>query len=91
MCDLAAPSKQMAGWRIATRAPTVARLHDRYSGPVGRSRCGGVLFGLTSVRSHDAEASQARLGTNPYKFGMVGSSDAHTGLAAMKKGNFFGK
>ena len=31
------------------------------------------------------------LGTNPYKFGLVGSSDAHTGLAAMEEDNFFGK
>ena len=31
------------------------------------------------------------LGVNPYKFGMVGSSDAHTGLAAMEEDNFFGK
>jgi hypothetical protein len=31
------------------------------------------------------------LGANPYKFGMVGSSDAHTGLAAMREENFFGK
>jgi hypothetical protein len=34
---------------------------------------------------------EAQLGTNPYKFGMVGSSDAHTGLAAMEEDNFFGK
>lgn len=34
---------------------------------------------------------EAELGTNPYKFGMVGSSDAHTGLAAMEEDNFFGK
>ena len=32
-----------------------------------------------------------QLGTNPYKFGLVGSSDAHTGLAAMEEDNFFGK
>jgi len=32
-----------------------------------------------------------RLGTNPYKFGLIGSSDAHTGLAAMAEDNFFGK
>ena len=34
---------------------------------------------------------ERRLGTNPYKFGMVGSSDAHTALAAMEEENYFGK
>jgi hypothetical protein len=34
---------------------------------------------------------EQQLGTNPYKFGLVGSSDAHTGLAAMEEDNFFGK
>jgi hypothetical protein len=34
---------------------------------------------------------EAKFGTNPYKFGMVGSTDAHTGLAAMEEDNFFGK
>lgn len=34
---------------------------------------------------------EADLGVNPYKFGMVGSTDAHTGLAAVEEDNFFGK
>src|SRR5205823_9351311 len=31
------------------------------------------------------------LGTNPYKFGLVGSTDAHTALPAVEEDNFFGK
>lgn len=34
---------------------------------------------------------EASLGTNPYKFGLIGSSDAHTGLASMEEENVFGK
>ena len=36
-------------------------------------------------------ALEASLGTNPYKFGMVGSTDSHTGLATAQEDNFFGK
>ena len=31
------------------------------------------------------------LGTNPYQFGMVGSTDSHTSLATAGENNFFGK
>ena len=31
------------------------------------------------------------LGTNPYQFGMVGSSDTHTALAAVEEENYIGK
>jgi hypothetical protein len=31
------------------------------------------------------------LGTNPYKFGILGSTDSHTGLATADEENFFGK
>jgi hypothetical protein len=34
---------------------------------------------------------EEKLGTNPYKFGQVGSTDSHTGLAAVGEDNFFGK
>lgn len=32
-----------------------------------------------------------KLGTNPYKFGIAGGTDAHTGLATAEEDNFFGK
>lgn len=34
---------------------------------------------------------EQQLGTNPYKFGMIGSTDSHTGLATADEDNFFGK
>lgn len=43
---------------------------------------GGLKLGL---------AHQAKLGTNPFKFGMIGSTDSHTGLATADEDNFWGK
>ncbi len=34
---------------------------------------------------------EAKLGTNPYKFGFSGATDSHTGLATAQEDNFFGK
>jgi hypothetical protein len=34
---------------------------------------------------------EEKLGVNPYKFGMIGSTDAHTSLATTREENFFGK
>ena len=42
----------------------------------------GLLRGL---------ALEAKVGVNPYKFGMIGSTDAHTGMSSAEEDNFHGK
>ena len=34
---------------------------------------------------------EAEIGVNPYKMGMIGSTDSHTGMATAEEENFFGK
>ena len=34
---------------------------------------------------------EKKLGVNPYKFGLIGATDSHTGLATAEEENFFGK
>ncbi len=36
-------------------------------------------------------ALEQKLGVNPYKFGLIGSTDSHTALATAEEENFFGK
>jgi hypothetical protein len=66
-------------WDKANLDGSVAKAKDMLQYEYARS---GLKVGLKL---------EQQLGINPYKFGLVGSSDAHTGLAAMEEDNFFGK
>jgi len=66
-------------WDVGNLDLSVAKTDDMLSGEYAREalKNGMVL--------------EERLGTNPYKFGMIGSTDSHTSLAAVEEENFFGK
>ena len=73
----------------------VRRLRDLGQGQPRRQRgrrprtCSQFEYARSALKN--GLKLEAKLGTNPYKFGLIGSSDAHTGLAAMEEENFFGK
>ena len=57
--------------------------------PKGRSR--RCWNSSTRAALRNGLKLEQELGVNPYKFGMIGSTDAHTGLAAIDQDNFWGK
>ena len=66
-------------WDIANLDATEAKTDDMLAGEYAREAL---------KRGLDIET---RLGTNPYKFGMIGATDSHTSLATAEEDNFFGK
>ena len=66
-------------WAIGNLDVSEAKTNDMLAGEYARE---ALKRGL---------AIESRLGTNPYKFGMIGSTDSHTSLATAEEDNFFGK
>ena len=66
-------------WDIANLDASEAKTNDMLAGEYARE---ALKRGL---------AIEKRLGTNPYKFGMIGATDSHTSLATAEEDNFFGK
>jgi hypothetical protein len=56
--------------------------HEKRAAKAGDYTRSGLMRGL---------AIEARIGANPYKFGMIGSTDSHTGMSSAEEDNFHGK
>ena len=68
-----------AGWDIGNLTMQRATTPDMQAGNYVRE---ALKRGL---------AIEARTGVNPYKFGLIGSTDSHTALSTGDENNFFGK
>ena len=66
-------------WDIGNLDVSEAKTNDMLAGEYARE---ALKRGL---------AIESRLGTNPYKFGMIGATDSHTSLVTADEDNFFGK
>jgi hypothetical protein len=66
-------------WDIGNLDVSQAKTDDMLAGEYARE---ALKRGLAIERT---------LGTNPYQFGMIGSTDSHTSLATAQEDNFFGK
>ncbi len=76
------PTDEFAGYEIWDKGNlnlSVPKKPDMLKGEYARS---ALQIGLQH---------EQKLGTNPFKFGMVGSTDTHTSLSAVEEDNFFGK
>lgn len=68
-----------AGWDLGNLTMQATKKPQDYAGEYIRE---ALKRGL---------AIEAKTGVNPYKFGVIGATDSHTGLATGDENNFFGK
>lgn len=65
---------------------------EKYSGPMNEElwQTGAAGSYARSALKRGLEFDQ-KLNSNPYKFGMIGSTDAHTAMSTAEEDNFWGK
>jgi hypothetical protein len=68
-----------AGWELGNLTLETAKTNSMFAGEYIRE---ALKRGL---------AIEAKTGVNPYKLGMIGSTDSHTALSTGDESNFFGK
>lgn len=69
----------VAGWELGDLAMTERKQSSMFAGEYVREAFKrGLLL-------------EQKIGANPYKFGLIGSTDSHTALATGDEDNFFGK
>ena len=68
-----------AGWEQGNLTLQTVKTNDMFAGDYVRE---GLKRGLLL---------EQQTGSNPYKFGLIGSTDSHTGLSTGDENNFFGK
>lgn len=68
-----------AGWELGNLPMTETKTNSMFAGEYVRE---ALKRGL---------AIEAKTGVNPYRFGVIGSTDSHTALATADESNFFGK
>ena len=69
----------VAGWELGDLAMAEGKTPSMFAGEYVRE---ALKRGL---------AIEAKTGINPYKFGVIGSTDSHTALSTADENNFFGK
>ena len=69
----------VAGWELGDLAMAEGKTPSMFAGEYVRE---ALKRGL---------AIEAKTGVNPYKFGVIGSTDAHTALSTADENNYFGK
>jgi hypothetical protein len=66
-------------WDVSNIAGSAAKTKEMLAGEYGRS---ALKKGLQL---------EDKIGANPFKFGLIGATDSHTGLATSREENYFGK